>query len=237
MVRLERDGLWARGAIGAPRALSRYDAFASVVVYRDTVGHVHELWRDLRGQGTGDLTTAAGAPPAAGQPFVYFDPAGEQVIVLFRSSDGHVRSLYGRAGGGTGHDDLTVAIGAPRAAGDPVGWYSLHDQYQHVAYRGSDGHLHELWWKEHGDAGHSDLTALAPGASPAGDPWPYYDAARSTNIVTFRSTDGRICSAYWIDGGVGLDDLQAQPTRPVPPATLSRGTPPSTTPITCSIET
>jgi hypothetical protein len=45
-----------------------------------------------------------------------------------------------------GHGDLTGNLpdGARDAAGDPAGY--VFDGTQHVVYRGSDNHIHELWW-------------------------------------------------------------------------------------------
>jgi hypothetical protein len=65
-----------------------------------------------------------------------------------------------------------------------------------------------LWWQGQGAVGHGDLTAQAQAVAAAGDPWPYYDPVRSTNIVAFRGTDGNIRSLYWGPAGtVGQDDL------------------------------
>jgi hypothetical protein len=77
---------------------------------------MNEIWRDPRGQGTTDLTANAQAPAAQGNPFTYFDPAGNQVVLVFRGADGHVRTLYWMFGA-AGHDNLTGSINAPRTSG------------------------------------------------------------------------------------------------------------------------
>ena len=130
------------------------------IAYRDTAGHMNEIWRDPRGQGTTDLTANAGAPAREGNPFTYFDPAGNQVVLIFRGADNQVRSLYWMFGA-VGHDNLTGSINAPKTSGDPAGWFSAHDGFHHVVYRTADGHLHELWWQGQGGVGHGDLTAQA----------------------------------------------------------------------------
>jgi len=197
----------ARIAASAPYALVLAGPGIENIAYRDTSGHMNEIWRDPNGQGTTDLTANAKAPAALGNPFTYFDPAGNQVVLLFRGTDGQVRSLYWLFGE-VGHDNLTGSINAPRTAGDPAGWFSTHDGFHHAVYRTADGHLHELWWQGQGGVGHGDLTAQAQAVRAAGDPWPYYDPVRSTNIVAFRGTDGHIRSLYWgPDGAVGQDDL------------------------------
>jgi hypothetical protein len=197
----------ARTAGGPPCALVLDQHGIENIAYLDTSGHMNEIWRDPNGQGTTDLTANAGAPNARGVPFTYFDPAGNQVVLIFRGTDNHVRSLYWMFGA-VGHDNLGGSINAPKAAGNPVGWFSTHDGFHHVVYRSSNGHLHELYWQGQGGVGHGDLTAAANAVPSAGDPWPYYDPVRATNIVAFRGTDGRIRSLYWgPDGAVGQDDL------------------------------
>jgi len=205
----------ARGAAGPPCALVLAAPGIENIAYRDGAGHMNEIWRDPRGQGTTDLTANASAPAARGNPFTYFDPAGNQVVLVFRGSDDQVRTLYWMFGA-VGHDNLTGSINAPRTAGDPAGWFSTHDGVHHVVYRTGDGHLHELWWQGQGGVGHGDLTAQGRAVAAAGDPFPYYDAARATNIVAFRGADRRIRSLYWGAGAVGQDDLSG--TAGTPPA-------------------
>jgi len=44
------------------------------------------------------------------------------------------------------HENLTAAYGAPPAADRPVYYASARAPNQHVAYRGTDGHIYELLW-------------------------------------------------------------------------------------------
>ncbi len=44
------------------------------------------------------------------------------------------------------HNDLTAATGVSAAAGDPFGYTWSVDGTKHVVYRGTDGHIHELWF-------------------------------------------------------------------------------------------
>jgi hypothetical protein len=172
----------ARAAAGPPCALVLAGPAIENIAYLDTTGHMNEIWRDPRGQGTTDLTANAGAPNAQGNPFTYFDPAGNQVVLIFRGADNQVRSLYWMFGA-VGHDNLTGSINAPRTASNPAGWFSTHDGFHHVAYRTSNGHLHELLWQGQGGVGHGDLTAQAQAVSAAGDPWPYYDPAGDQHVA------------------------------------------------------
>jgi hypothetical protein len=176
------------------------------IAYRDTSGHLHELWRAAWGTGTTDLTDNAGAPKATGNPFAYVDTYRDTEILLYRDSGGTVRSLYWSLGD-VGHDNLSGTAGAPSAAGDPVGYYDAATDTHHVIYRSSNGHLHELWWKgiqpvQYG----GDLTALASAPAAVGQPSAFVGGG-STNIVIYRSGDGHIRSLYWTTGAVAHEDL------------------------------
>ena len=194
----------ARSASGAPAALVLDQTGIDNVSYRDGSGHLNEIWRDTSRMGTTDLTASAGAPDAQGNPFLYFDPAGNQVVLIWRDTDDQVHSLYWMSGA-VGHDLLSS--GAPKAAGNPAGWFSIHDGFHHVVYRASTGHLQDLWWQGQGGVGNGDLTTAASGVPATGDPSPWYDPVRAANIVAYRGTDGHIRTHYWGAGPVGQDDL------------------------------
>jgi hypothetical protein len=139
-------------AAGAPNAIG--DPYGYVfaaqgtqhINYRGTDNHVHELWWDNQGWHHNDLTAAATAPNTAGDPFGYmYDSQGTQ-HVNYLGTDGHIHQLWWD-NNGWHHKDLTVAAaGAPNSAGDPHGYVVDAQNTQHVHYRGTDGHLHELWW-------------------------------------------------------------------------------------------
>jgi hypothetical protein len=194
----------AAGAASAPTAIVYDPAGIDDIAYRASSGHLHEIWRDPARLGTTDLSASAHAPDAQGNPWFYFDPAGNQVVLLYRGEDNHIHSLYWLFGS-VGHDILTG--NAPKAAGNPAGWFSSSDGVHHVVYRKSDGHLHELWWQGPGAVGDRDITGFAGGVSAKGDPSPYFDTVGGYHIVAFRGVDDRIRSLYWTGGAVGQDDL------------------------------
>lgn len=176
------------------------------IAYRDTSGRLHELWRDAQGgTGTTDLTSNAGAPKAAGNPFAYVDTARNTEILLFRGGDGTVRSLYWSLGP-VGHDNLGGTAHSPKAAGDPVGYYDPATDSHHVVYRSSDGHLHELFWIGVAPVQYGgNLTGAISAPRAVGNPSAYVGGGY--NIVVYRATDGRILSVYWQNGPSGLDNL------------------------------
>ena len=174
------------------------------IVYRDTSGHLEELWRDAQdGTGTGELSATA---TAAGYPFAYVDTSRNIVIVLFRDGDGVVQSLYWSTGA-VGNDNLSGTAGAPPAAGDPAGYYVPSADMHHVVYRAGDGHLHELDWVGVAPVVYGgNLTGTISAPTAAGNPSAFANAA-GVNIVVYRSTAGEILSVYWSDGPSGLDEL------------------------------
>jgi hypothetical protein len=100
-----------------------------------------------------DLTTAAGAPAnATGRPTGFCDATGWADYVFYRGSDSHIHQLRSTGGVVWKHTDLTTAAGAPaNATRLPTSFLIrvesvLLIQYQYVFYRGSDGHIHALWW-------------------------------------------------------------------------------------------
>lgn len=163
------------------------------VVYRGGDGHIHELAASLGGTwGHFDLSAMTGAPPAAGNPCGYaFEQENRQHIV-YRGADGHIHELAASVGGNWGHFDLTTMTGAPPAAGDPSGYVFVAEQRQHVVYRGTDGHIHELAASLGGTWAHFDLTAMTGAPSAAGDPVGYEFTAESRQHVMYRGADGHI---------------------------------------------
>ena len=175
------------------------------IAYRDTSGRLHELWRDSKGiSGTTNLTASANnAPRAVGSPSAYVDTSSNTQIVLYRTSDGGINTLYWSSAEAS-HERLSPA-GAPPADGDPVGWFRPSDGVHHVAYRTSDGHLHVLWWVGASPATHEHISASASRA--IGNITAYRDPVRGDNLVFYRSADGHIRSLYWLHDKPREDDL------------------------------
>ncbi|HEV7475177.1 MAG TPA: hypothetical protein VGN90_14080 [Pyrinomonadaceae bacterium] len=194
-------------AAGPPAACVIPATGVEIIAYRDTAGHLHELWRDANGvTGTTDLTQSAGAPTAAGDPYALVDTTRQTIRLLYRSGDGKVFSVYWTTGP-VGTDNLSGSAGAPNAAGNPVGYYVPAFDANHVIYRGGDGHLHELFWVGETTVAYGgNLTAGVSAPKAAGDPAAFAGGGGS-NIVVYRATNNRILSIYWTEGPSGLDDL------------------------------
>ena len=163
-----------------------------------------------------DVTLAAHTSArAASTPHGYVTVIGSvRERIVFRAKNGHVHQLWRNRGSAPWHDiDLTLAAAtAARAVGDVVGWSPTGSQWQHVAYRGRDSHVHVLsWhaktmrWKD------ADLTAhLSLVAHARSDPTYHSSVSkvggklRDGDALDYRSQDGHVhqlfhAAGHWSD--------------------------------------
>jgi hypothetical protein len=110
-------------AVGDPAIYKRSDGRAAVV-YRGTDNHIYEIAEVLFNWWAApvDITAAANAPAAAGDPAAYFRPDGWNCIV-YRTADGRILEIATQDPTSTtraGYLDLTNNAGALLAAGDPT---------------------------------------------------------------------------------------------------------------------
>jgi len=153
-----------------------------------------------------DLTEAAGAPGAAGDPTGYTWDVDSTQHVVYRGTDGHIHELWFSLASGWNHNDLTQAAGASGAAGNPSGYTWDGDSTQHVVYRGTDGHIHELWFSLASNWNHNDLTQATGAPGAASDPTGYTWDVDSTQHVVYRGTDGHI-HELWFASDWNHNDL------------------------------
>jgi len=161
------------------------------VIYRGSDNHIHELWFN----GTwhhNDLTGATGFPPlSTSDPMGYTWSADKTEHVIYYGIDNHIHELW--FNGTWNHNDLTNASGYPDApVGTDPGAYTWDaDNTEHVVYRGTDNHVHELWFN--GNWNHNDLTnAAGQPPLPAGDPVGYTWDVDKTEHVVYRGVDNHI---------------------------------------------
>jgi hypothetical protein len=167
-----------------------------IVVYRATDGHIHDLYWSTGAVGHDDMSGYAGAPEAAGDPVAYKTEYDDAHQISYRGVDGHIHELWWVGTAPLNYWDLSAVAGAPPAASDPSAYVSLRTRTKHVLYRGTDNHVHAIWWAPGaGDPAHVDLT-LAALAPPAADrPWGFPGA--TTEHVVYRGTDGQIHEIRW----------------------------------------
>lgn len=109
------------------------------------------------------------------------------------------------------HNDLVAAAAAPAAASDPSGYTWDADKTQHVVYRGTDAHVHELWFN--GAWHHNDLTVAGAGTPAAGKPCGYTWDVDKTQHVVCRGTDAHIHELFF-NGAWHHNDLTAAAQAP-----------------------
>ena len=163
----------APAAAGSPAAW--LDGSEPRIVYRDGSGSLRELRRQASGDVTWrheDLSGAARAPAAAGDPQVVLQPEGAMPRIVYRSVSGQVHEL--RWEGSWRQQSITLAAGGPRAVGDPSICLSAADRTARVAYAGEDGGIHELAspWK--------------PSGSTRGRAWSHTDLAKTGNVTVLQ---------------------------------------------------
>jgi hypothetical protein len=152
---------WSTGAVGhdnlsgftgAPRAAGEPDAYyranddSHQIVYRSADGGLHEIWWAQGGNANWwDISSPAGAPPAASDPSTYYSAGTNTKHVIYRSADNHLHEIWWTPGGGTPtHVDLTLYALADLATVKPSAFVVDGPNTHHVAYRGTDGHVHEI---------------------------------------------------------------------------------------------
>ena len=193
------------GSVGAPDTAGRPVGYLNPeqgvhhVFYRGDDGNLHCLfWQGADAAKHEELSRfAPGEPKAKGDPIGY--SANGVNHLIFRGEDDHIRALYWSTGA-TGHDDLSGVAGSPAAAGDPHAFFTPHDQAHQVHYRGTDGHIHELWWVGDQRVSHIDLSALAGSPPAVTDPASYYDARTNTKHVYYTNDRGQIVELWWVPG-------------------------------------
>ena len=91
----------------------------------------------------------------------------------------------------------TNPTGSP-VASDPVGSHCPGTNTKHVAFRTTDGHVHELWWVPGGGIpADVDLTveALAPPATDRPAAWSV--PGPNSQHVVYRGTDRQLHEITW----------------------------------------
>lgn len=203
-------------AVSDPVGFVRSDG-VSAVVYRSADNHVRDVFLDATGWHAEDLSALSGSSAVAtGTPSAYVRN-DDVSIVLYRSDDGHVRELSLKADlvrlvpglvvRPWAASDLSLATGAPLAAGNPSG-YVRSDNINSVLYRDVLGHLRELtldalnggsWQKW-------DFYSLSGSAAPVGDPRGFV-RADMTDSVVFKTSDTHVRELRNTNSGWALTDL------------------------------
>lgn len=135
-------------AVGDPVGLYLPHLDAHNVLYRGESGRLQLIWWQGDAPATGsDWTARGGGPAAAGDPAFWYAAASDTLHVVYPDDSGHLHEIAWRPGGDVGWTDLTVAASAPPSGSSrPAGYTLPGATTRHVAYRGTDGHVHEIRW-------------------------------------------------------------------------------------------
>lgn len=172
-----------------------------------------------------ERTRAFGSPDATGRPCVTPDPQPDAHSVIYRDRDGWLNQLWD-VPGSYGASRLAGADVTPSAEGNPTAYLDPLG-YTVVVYRGSDSHVHSLYWQSTEAAGHDALSASAGAPQTAGNPAAY--ALGGANHVVYRRSDGHLHLLWW----TGQDAVSQTALTPYVEAPLAAGDP-CAVPVTTS---
>lgn len=187
--------------------------------------HIREIWWDVDGWHTGDVTVAAGAVEAEADSLAAFvSPASNtQHVVYVGSNDAHVHELWWNPDGWHS-EDLSEIAGAPDAGPTITGYSIDAQQSHHIFYvRKPDHHVQELWW-DSTQWRTQDLSAqtLAPAALD-GSVVGYLDAAQGIQHVIYAGADSHLYELWCDSAGWHMTDLTAVTGAPGPLAATVTG--------------
>ena len=160
----------------------------------------------------GALNVKSNAPTATGTPSGFTWESDKTQHIVYRGSDSEIHELWFKHGmmgkaewtyGGA----LNKKVGAPSAAGDPLGYTWDEDHSMHVIYRGVDNNVHEVWfnkgmgggeWKYGGPI---NATVGAPQAvgEPSGFSWEH----DKTQHILYRAADNNVHELWFKHGMMG----------------------------------
>jgi hypothetical protein len=215
------------GALGPLKVLSEFAGFRLLSVKRDVIDKIHFVsiekleashfrlaWEDaIRADPPRrylylQRSLRHHAPEGAGAPTGIVFPALAVNNVVYRDEEGRLHELW-QKGSESGTSNLTeLADNAIRADGDPTSYLDTTDGLEVALYRGTDGHVHSLYWST-GRVGRDALsaTAGAPKVAAHGKPAGFVQTD-GTNVVVYRAADQHLHSLWWTGTNApGTEDL------------------------------
>ena len=118
------------------------------IVYRAANGHLYELfWPNVAPVQRPRPDGAVGHAASGRQRVGRLQPGRQHAARHLPLGRRPVHELWHFLGeAAVHHVDLTAAYGAPSAADRPIYYATRRAPNQHVAYRGTNGHIYELLW-------------------------------------------------------------------------------------------
>ena len=180
------------------------------IAYVGTDGLIHELFyfigsaggwlHNLPSAAVGSVPVRPGTSPTSW----YTTPENVQHIA-YVGIDGLIHELFYFVGStGAWHHNLpSAALGAVpvRPGTSPTSWYTTPENVQHIAYVGTDGLIHELFYFIGGTGGWlHNLPSAAPGAapvSPGTSPTSWYSTPENVQHIAYVGTDQAIHELFY----------------------------------------
>ena len=152
-----------------------------------------------------DVTSQFGGGIATNDPFAWAFSNGTTRDIAFRvANTGHAYELWRTPTNGPGVTDLSG--NGPAVVGSPTAYDFPALNAHNVVYRGTDNHVHGLWWQT-GAVGNDDLSGLAHAPDAAGNPFGFVEPGvwrTECRVPRHRRPRAR---AVLVHGAVGHDDL------------------------------
>jgi hypothetical protein len=155
-----------------------------------------------------------GAPAAMGAPTGILFPALGVTNVVYRDATGQLHELW-QQGSEVGTGNLSAhATGAPRAKGDPSVYIDTTEGLEVALYRGTDDHVHSLYWST-GAVGHDSLSAATGAPKANGNPVGYVGTDGYKHVI-YRRDNGHLQELWWTGPHApGHGDLTAAAQAPI----------------------
>ena len=138
----------ASNAVGNPVAYVANSYGVQNVFYRDSAGHARELYWSTGAVGAADISGASVG--TVDDPWGYFRPDDATNHLIYRDSSNHFHESSWTTGSVINNDLTRLGENYPSTeslgVGQPTGYYDAFDKTQHVIYRSSDNHIHDLSW-------------------------------------------------------------------------------------------
>ncbi|HEY0779440.1 MAG TPA: hypothetical protein VGD56_15845, partial [Gemmatirosa sp.] len=183
------------------------------IAYVGTDGIIHELfffiggmlgWQhNVPGAAAGAVPVAPGTSPTSW----YTTPENVQ-HVAYVGTDALVHELFFRIGAGQPwlHNVPSAAAGAVpvRAGTSPTSWYTTPENVQHIAYVGTDGLVHELFFFIGGTQGWlHNVPNVAAGAVPVRvgtSPTSWYTTPENVQHIAYVGVDAQVHELFYFIG-------------------------------------
>jgi len=180
------------------------------VAYVGTDGQIHECFFRIGGTAgwehnlpsKGEVAVAPGTSPTS-----WYTPTENVQHVAYVGTDNQLHECFFRIGGTAGWehnlpsaDEVAVAPGT-----SPTSWFTPPENVQHVAYVGTDGQLHECFFRIGGTTGweHNLPSKGQVKVAPSTSPTSWFTTPENVQHVAYVGTDGQVHQCFFFIGGFG----------------------------------